>query len=473
MAANSTASQTPPPAGSDDGTASDVKPRTLAVRREGLTRFIDRAPALLAALESAGLRVATDAAGGAAVPTNSSEAIEALLIEDPYWCDLCDGTPSAAERVCPHTKRPHRRFLVLVAEALLKLVGEARAVVMPADTTKRLVDKTALTSADDGAAMSVSGGGSKATSAAMASPAGSPNSQRTGGSRGHHHHHGAVNIRRGIPVNPQLMLLAYHTAARKDDEIDEVHRELARHLVQTLELLKAALFSASDSAGESPSRGDATKAMTSAGSTRLTQRDRALSPAQRQHIGRLVIAFARAWREYLRVAATIAYTSTRSSESGGDLTSPRTPMTPFGGAHGSQMTTTENAQRELVRSAIDTYCALGDLRHQLRARNAPDAAVEQVTQQMLSVERRIDRIGGPTAMQQLEARVTGGGGVATANQQQQQSQHSSAAAGAASSSSSPAGATRTTSSSAKLDERRPAPLPLTPPALQSPSRRSR
>eukprot|EP00672_Neobodo_designis_P024883 CAMPEP_0174847128 /NCGR_PEP_ID=MMETSP1114-20130205/12726_1 /TAXON_ID=312471 /ORGANISM="Neobodo designis, Strain CCAP 1951/1" /LENGTH=169 /DNA_ID=CAMNT_0016081399 /DNA_START=119 /DNA_END=624 /DNA_ORIENTATION=- len=153
----------------------DMHKLTVAERREGLTRFIDRAPPLLAAIESAGLR-GTDI---------TAEAVETILIEDPYWCEACDGTPAASERMCPESGRPHRRFLVLVAEALLKLVGEARAVVAHADSTKQLVARPA-------------GDAPASPTSVAATPGGK--------------YAGAV-VRRGIPINPQLMLLAYHAAS--------------------------------------------------------------------------------------------------------------------------------------------------------------------------------------------------------------------------------------------------------------------
>jgi hypothetical protein len=313
----------------DPESPTTLKQRTRASRQAGLTRFIDRAPALLAALESAGLRDSSDL---------SVERVETILIEDPFWCDACEGTPEGSDRVCPNSGRPHRRFLVMVAEALLKLVGEARATTLP-------------------------------PSAGLAPR---PGDQK---------HNDGMVVRRGVPINPQLLLLAYHAAA--DAEMEPVHRELARHLVQNLELLKQALAMKDEN------------------------RDR-VTPAQRQHVGRLVVSFARAWREYLRVAATIARSVQSGAKEGelGPVTSPMTPMTPIG--FRTKTTTVEHAQHELVKSAVETYGALSDLQRNIQhqPKTAESTSASQIVQeQMDAVERRIERIGGQTGLAELHRLV--------------------------------------------------------------------
>ncbi len=156
--------------------------------------FIRLAPQHFFALASAGLDYAKPL---------TPVLVEQILMADPRVCEHCDAEVCSVHKTCTVTGKPHRRSLIVVAEKLLKLIGDTRVNLVPS--------KSAQDDSND------------------AVPAVASKSK----------------AKRGISVNPQLFVLAFFNCALDPqvDEVDPLLQQAATHLVHVTELLKAAVAS--------------------------------------------------------------------------------------------------------------------------------------------------------------------------------------------------------------------------------------
>ena len=158
------------------------------LRKVALQTFIQQAPALLQRLSLAGLGLPPGD------PSPSSPLVEHALLSDPWSCDHCMGKPELHNRICPVTGKPHRRSLVVLAEKLLKFIGDTRVNLVPRGDAV----------------------GEAAVAKAHARP------------------------RRGISVNPHLFVVAFFLAStgqtfEMETEQDHLQRECALQLVEIIE----------------------------------------------------------------------------------------------------------------------------------------------------------------------------------------------------------------------------------------------
>ncbi|KAH8613908.1 putative T complex protein 11 [Trypanosoma vivax] len=143
---------------------------------------VQRVSRALQQLEEAGLQHSS-------VPPPTADTVEHILITDKWSCRICGFTEL---RLCPSTGRPHRRYLVRIAQNILRLIGSrtGRVLVRP----PRFSDSM------------------------------------KGGSR--------LRSKRRVTMNPQALLLAYYYAVLSEGEASQLVVECAQHLLVMLEQLK-------------------------------------------------------------------------------------------------------------------------------------------------------------------------------------------------------------------------------------------
>ncbi|AAZ12034.1 T-complex protein 11, putative [Trypanosoma equiperdum] len=139
---------------------------------------VRRVAKLLEQLDAAGLRY------DPAQPP-APDAVENILITDKWSCRTCGATDVST---CPHTGRPHRRYLVRIAQDILRLIG--------ARTGQFVVRPPKMSSSMDGRSR--------------------------------------LRSLRRVTMNPQALLLAYYYAIPSCEEVDSLVTECAQHFLVLL-----------------------------------------------------------------------------------------------------------------------------------------------------------------------------------------------------------------------------------------------
>lgn len=267
------------------------------MRQASILRFIQDAPPLLNILFKKHL---------APGMLPKSTEIERILMEDPRYCNTC---PKPVQNsICPTTHRPHKRWLVVVAERLLKLIGDTKVNLLP---PKDSID----------------------------------------------HDDCAVAVQRGISVNPQLFIIAYHTASCDHHEAPPLEHDAAMHVIDAVEDLRSCLL-------QNPTA---------------------------EVVKALLNNFANGWRQFARIMDPMMSPSRR-----------------------------DTARKDLVNAMIDTYLQIQSAQlvrqRDIAERPRVSGIIQQrraeldlgVTEAMSLLRRRLQRVGGTEALAKLDERMLEG-----------------------------------------------------------------